>query len=74
MSIYFINLFCSLFIYSPPQVSQVKVVMPNKHYYSVDLSKFPEVGSKENNEVFLPIDKPSGNIVAILGRKVKSKL
>ncbi|XP_068238021.1 uricase [Palaemon carinicauda] len=57
-----------------PEVSKIDVTMPNKHYYTVDLSKFPEVGSKENNEVFLPIDKPAGNITAILGRKVKSKL
>lgn len=57
-----------------PEISKVKVVMPNKHYYSVDLSKFPEVGASKNNEVFLPADKPAGNIVAVLGRKVPSKL
>ncbi|KAK7067329.1 hypothetical protein SK128_006363 [Halocaridina rubra] len=57
-----------------PEISKVQVTMPNKHYYSVDLSKFPEVGSSVNNEVFLPTDKPAGNITAVLGRKVNSKL
>ncbi|XP_042215490.1 uricase-like [Homarus americanus] len=61
-----------------PEISQIKVTMPNKHYYTVDLSKFKEVGSKDNNEVFLPVDTPSGNIMAVLSREdpcqVKSKL
>ncbi|XP_064080351.1 uricase-like [Macrobrachium nipponense] len=57
-----------------PEISKISVTMPNKHYYTVDLSKFPEVGSLENNEVFLPMDKPAGNITAVLGRATKSKL
>lgn len=60
----------------PLQVSQVKVTMPNKHYFNIDLSKFQNVGTKVNNEVFLPVDKPSGTITGTLGRKdlVKAKL
>lgn len=57
-----------------PEISNIMVTLPNKHYYSVDLSKFKEVGSMENNEVFLPVDKPSGNIMAVMGRKNQSKL
>ncbi|XP_037795200.1 uricase-like [Penaeus monodon] len=57
-----------------PQLTQVKVTMPNKHYFGVDLSKFPEVGTTKNNEVFLPVDKPAGNITSTLGRKLQSKL
>lgn len=57
-----------------PQITQIKVTMPNKHYYGVDLSKFPDVGSQTNEDVFLPIDKPSGNISGTLGRKITSKL
>lgn len=49
--------------------------MPNKHYYAVDLSKFEGMENVENNEVFLPVDKPSGNITSTLGRAdIKSKL
>lgn len=66
-----INLSLSLF---PSKITQIKVTMPNKHYYGVDLSKFPDVGSQTNEDVFLPIDKPSGNISGTLGRKITSKL
>ncbi|XP_037795199.1 uricase-like [Penaeus monodon] len=57
-----------------PDITQIKVTMPNKHYYGVDLSKFPDVGSLKNETVFLPIDKPSGSISGTLGRKIASKL
>ncbi|XP_042858623.1 uricase-like [Penaeus japonicus] len=56
------------------EITQIKVTMPNKHYYGVDLSQFPEVGCPKNEDVFLPIDKPSGNISGTLGRKLSSKL
>lgn len=49
--------------------------MPNKHYFTVDLSKFPKVVQGENQDVFLPVDKPAGIIYAQLDRKqLKSKL
>ena len=51
-----------------PQIKWVQMKMPNKHYFSIDLSKFPKVGSAENKEVFLPVDKPSGMIEGTLGR------
>ena len=58
-----------------PQVESVSMAMPNKHYFSVDLSKFPRVGRQCNDEVFLPVDKPSGMIKATLQRKdIRSKL
>ena len=56
-----------------PDVTEIEMVMPNKHYFSVDLSKFPKVGSATNDEVFLPVDKPSGNIRCVLAR-ANSKL
>ncbi|XP_043224722.1 uricase-like [Amphibalanus amphitrite] len=56
-----------------PDVAEIEMVMPNKHYFSVDLSKFPRVGSASNDEVFLPVDKPSGNIRCVLAR-ANSKL
>ena len=60
-----------------PQMDQIFVAMPNKHYFNVDLSKFPRSvgGCPDNNEVFMPVDKPSGYIQAVLGQKdLKSKL
>ena len=60
-----------------PQIEQIYMALPNKHYFSVDLSKFPKSvgGSTNNNEVFMPVDKPAGYITSTLGRKdLKSKL
>uniref|UniRef100_A0A0K2TBG6 Uricase n=1 Tax=Lepeophtheirus salmonis TaxID=72036 RepID=A0A0K2TBG6_LEPSM len=53
------------------QIDYIYMKMPNKHYFSIDLSKFPEsVGGAESNyDVFLPVDKPSGIIEATVGRK-----
>lgn len=59
------------------EVSQMKMTMPNKHYFNIDMSKFETItGGKYNNEVFLPVDKPSGVISGTLGRKdlTKAKL
>lgn len=52
-----------------PQIDTIGITMPNRHYFTVNLAKFPKVGSKTNNEVFLPVDKPSGLISATVGRK-----
>ncbi|CAG7828744.1 unnamed protein product [Allacma fusca] len=54
-----------------PQMSKIEVRLPNKHYFPVDFSSFSKVakGDQPNNEVFTPVDKPAGNITAILGRK-----
>ena len=60
-----------------PQMEEIEIRLPNKHYFPVDLSKFPNSvgGCDDNNDVFLPVDKPSGYIVATLGQKdLKSKL
>lgn len=49
--------------------------MPNKHYYTFDTSKHPQVVSGVNKEVFQPVDKPGGIIFAQLRRKmISSKL
>jgi len=54
-----------------PQMNEIFMAMPNKHYFNVDLSKFPRSvgGCEDNEDVFLPIDKPAGYIEATLGRK-----
>jgi len=51
-----------------PQMSKIEVRLPNKHYYSIDFGQFPNM-DKQNDEVFLPGDKPAGIISAVLGRK-----
>lgn len=59
------------------QMDKIYVAMPNKHYFTIDLSRFPKSvgGSSDNNEVFLPVDKPSGLITATLARSdFKSRL
>lgn len=54
-----------------PQISRIEMQMPNKHYLTVDMSKFPSsvLENNENKEVYHPIDKPSGIIYAELLRK-----
>ena len=53
------------------QISRIDLEMPNKHYFSVDLSVFPtELFNQDlHNDVYLPADKPSGYIFAELYRK-----
>jgi len=46
-------------------VSEIHLVMPNKHCLLVDLSKF---GMDNPNQVFHPIDEPSGYIEALVAR------
>ena len=58
-----------------PHVAAISITMPNKHYFNFDTKAFPGVVSGENNEVFMPVDKPHGTIYAQLARKdLKSNL
>jgi len=50
-----------------PDVTEIQLTMPNKHALLVDLSPF---GLDNPNEVFLPIDEPSGYIE---GKLVRAK-
>lgn len=52
-----------------PEVSVISMIMPNKHYFNFDTKPFQGVAPGENNEVFIPIDKPHGTIYAQLARK-----
>lgn len=54
-----------------PSVRSVGMRMPNKHYFPVDMAKFSQLvgGDGRNDEVFVPLDKPSGMIEATLGRE-----
>jgi len=60
-----------------PQVTKIHMALPNAHYFAVDLSKFPSPvgGTRFNDEVFQPVDKPSGFIQAALSRSdLRSRL
>lgn len=59
-----------------PQIDKVEITLPNKHYFDVDFSKFPKLDFSgcENNQVYMAVDKPSGNIHAIVRRSPTSKL
>ena len=46
-------------------VAEIHIVMPNKHCLLVDLSRF---GLDNPNQIFVPIDEPSGYIEARIGR------
>jgi urate oxidase len=50
---------------STPEVTELKLTMPNRHCLLVDLSKF---GLDNPNEVFVPTDAPSGHIEARVTR------
>ncbi|XP_005176232.1 uricase [Musca domestica] len=52
-----------------PEVSVISMTMPNKHYFNFDTKPFQAVVPGENNEVFIPVDKPHGTIYAQLARK-----
>jgi urate oxidase len=49
-----------------PEVDEIEIVMPNKHYLLVDLSRF---GQDNPNEIFVPTDEPHGYIEARVRRK-----
>lgn len=60
-----------------PQIEDVKMSMPNRHYFPVDFTKFPIPGitGKGAGQVLLPVDKPSGMITSKLARsQIMSKL
>ncbi|XP_023349409.1 uricase isoform X2 [Eurytemora carolleeae] len=60
-----------------PQISSVKISMPNRHYFPVDFTRFniPEVQGEGAGQVLMPVDKPSGMITSNLARSaLTSKL
>jgi urate oxidase len=49
-----------------PEIVDIELTMPNKHYLLADLSRF---GQDNPNEIFVPIDEPHGTIEARLRRR-----
>lgn len=66
---------CGFYLCPVPvsQIERVEMQMPNKHYNTLDLSKFTATikGGSENEEVYQPVDKPAGIIHAQLERSNK---
>lgn len=49
-----------------PEIGDIHLTMPNKHFLLADLSRF---GQDNPNEIFVPIDEPHGAIEARLRRQ-----
>lgn len=49
-----------------PEVSDIRLACPNKHYLPVNLAPF---GLSNDNQVFLPTDEPHGQIECHVGRE-----
>jgi urate oxidase len=49
-----------------PEIKDIQLTMPNKHFLLADLSRF---GQDNPNEIFVPIDEPHGAIEARLRRQ-----
>jgi urate oxidase len=49
-----------------PEIEDIELTMPNKHYLLADLSRFCQ---DNPNEIFVPIDEPRGTIEARLRRQ-----
>ncbi|XP_030639436.1 uricase [Chanos chanos] len=54
-----------------PEVEEIEIVMPNQHYFTIDMTK---MGIDNKDEVLLPLDNPSGNITGTVRRTPKAKL
>ncbi|WP_336488089.1 factor-independent urate hydroxylase [Methylobacterium nigriterrae] len=48
-----------------PEIAEIRLAMPNRHYVPVDLAPF---GLDGRGAVFLPTDEPHGQIEATIGR------
>ncbi|NUO80411.1 urate oxidase [candidate division KSB1 bacterium] len=51
-----------------PEVLEVHLVMPNKHYIPFDLERF---GMENRNEIFVPTDEPFGRIEGTMKRSLR---
>ncbi|XP_016100091.1 uricase-like [Sinocyclocheilus grahami] len=54
-----------------PQVEEIEITMPNQHYFVIDMTK---IGLSNKDEVYLPLDNPSGNITGTIRRKPRAKM
>ncbi|XP_070688904.1 uricase [Pempheris klunzingeri] len=54
-----------------PEVDEIEIIMPNQHYFIIDMTK---MGIMNKDEVLLPLDNPSGNITGTVRRKQRARL
>ncbi|KAK2869213.1 hypothetical protein Q7C36_001084 [Tachysurus vachellii] len=54
-----------------PEVEEIEIIMPNQHYFTIDMTK---IGLANKDEVLLPVDNPAGNITGTVRRKPQAKL
>ncbi|CAN9500366.1 unnamed protein product [Ophioblennius macclurei] len=54
-----------------PELEEIEIVMPNQHYFTIDMTK---MGLDNKDEVLLPLDNPSGNITGTVRRKQRARL
>uniref|UniRef100_A0A803JVI1 Uricase n=1 Tax=Xenopus tropicalis TaxID=8364 RepID=A0A803JVI1_XENTR len=54
-----------------PEIEEIEIILPNKHYFTIDMSK---MGLTNQDEVLMPTDIPYGNIAGTLRRNPSSKL
>uniref|UniRef100_A0A672SG79 Uricase n=1 Tax=Sinocyclocheilus grahami TaxID=75366 RepID=A0A672SG79_SINGR len=52
-------------------VEEIEIIMPNQHYFITDMTK---MGLSNKDEVYLPLDNPSGNITGTIRRKPRAKM
>jgi urate oxidase len=48
-----------------PEIDQVRLTLPNRHHVTVDFTPF---GRKNENEIFVVLDRPYGLIEGTVGR------
>ncbi|KAF4083304.1 hypothetical protein AMELA_G00138450 [Ameiurus melas] len=54
-----------------PEVEEIEIIMPNQHYFTIDMTK---LGLSNKDEVLLPLDNPAGNITGTICRTPQAKL
>ncbi|XP_069006091.1 uricase [Embiotoca jacksoni] len=54
-----------------PEVDEIEIIMPNQHYFTIDMTK---MGLVNKDEVLLALDNPSGNITGTVCRKQRARL
>ncbi|XP_060650854.1 uricase-like [Drosophila nasuta] len=52
-----------------PHVAVMSLTLPNRHYVHFDMKPFKKLVPGENNEIFIPLDKPYGIVYTQLSRK-----
>ncbi|SCZ94460.1 BZ3500_MvSof-1268-A1-R1_Chr12-2g03913 [Microbotryum saponariae] len=66
---------CEKILADNKQVAEVSYKLPNKHYFAVDMAYFGLKNTDPKDaEVFMPVDAPSGLIIATVTRDATSKL